>query len=246
MRAETRNRLWSAMLWTALAAVMVGIVATAGAFDASVLLPVIDTGGTPIPALAWYKLDGDVLDSSGNGRNGTVIDAVVTNGYFGQAYYFNGLNDAINMSIPALDAGTVSAWVRSDFDVTSLRCVVGGTGLSWSLCLSSVNAVRLTAGNFSNVSSANNTTVPLQWSHIAFSADGTNTIVYHNGESVALGTQSGGFTPTRIGRRSNDSTIFQNMVGVIDDVRVYNRVLSPANIQRVMTGQTVEPIEELQ
>jgi hypothetical protein len=36
------------------------------------------------------------------------------------------------------------------------------------------------------------------------------------------------------------------MVGVIDDVRVYNRVLSPANIQRIMTGQTVEPIEELQ
>ena len=52
--------------------IIVAIVATCGLANAQIFAQMF--GGvaeTPIPAVAWYRLDGNALDSSGNGYNGT-------------------------------------------------------------------------------------------------------------------------------------------------------------------------------
>ena len=48
--------------------------------------------------VGWWKLDGDVLDSSGNGRDGTLMgDAHFILGVYGQALAFDGSGDYVNI-----------------------------------------------------------------------------------------------------------------------------------------------------
>ncbi|OAD18767.1 LamG domain protein jellyroll fold domain protein [Candidatus Thiomargarita nelsonii] len=69
--------------------------------------------------VAYYPFDGNAQDESGNGNNGTVHGAILTEDRFGNvesAYRFDGTNSFIEvMDTPALRLNntdfTVSAWV---------------------------------------------------------------------------------------------------------------------------------------
>src|SRR4051812_45628431 len=61
----------------------------------------------------WH-LNGNALDSSGNGHNGTINGATVVNsGKFGQAYTFDGNSniDVGDLSLPG--DHSVSGWIRT-------------------------------------------------------------------------------------------------------------------------------------
>jgi hypothetical protein len=255
MRAETRNRLWSAMLWTALAAVMVGIAATAGAFDASVLLPVMSTGGTPIPAVAWYKLDGNALDSSGNGYHGTWTgtEAYVT-GKYGQAGSYDGSSGVSTPGETIIPAGsvTVAAWAKLDRHI-DFQAIAGagilskGNGIGLLGAASSWTAQNR-EGTVLHEASTNHSSTTA-WTHLATVRNGTDLRLYVNGVLSAV-TASANVAAAdarfAIGERYRSMLIAFRLDGLVDDVRIYDRALSQDNIQRIMTGQTVEPIEELQ
>src|ERR1700741_3620737 len=80
------------------------------------------------------------------------------------------------------------------------------------------------------------------WSHVALTWDGSIMRLYINGVEAAnkarTGTLQSTTTPLRIGTNSPYGEFFQ---GLIDEVRIYTRALSAAEIQTDMStpiGQT--------
>ena len=73
------------------------------------------------------------------------------------------------------------------------------------------------------------------WAHLAATYDGTTMRVYVTGAQVASRAQTGNIAtstdPLQIG---GDSAFGQYFAGTIDEVRIYNRALSPTEIQSDM------------
>jgi hypothetical protein len=66
---------------------------------------------------AYYPFNGNAHDASGNGHDGTVYNATITNGRFGNAsnaYYFNGVNAYIdcNLNVSVNSNYTVIFWMK--------------------------------------------------------------------------------------------------------------------------------------
>jgi hypothetical protein len=74
------------------------------------------------------------------------------------------------------------------------------------------------------------------WHHIALTYDGSTARLYADGVEVASASKTWDLvlSRVRIGRQVNDATEFWN--GLVDDVRVYNRMLTPEEIREIMRG----------
>lgn len=72
------------------------------------------------------------------------------------------------------------------------------------------------------------------WTHVAMTYDGTRLVLYVNGLQVATnpagGTIQSTASPLWIGGNTPYGEFFR---GVLDDVRVYNRALTPTEIQTI-------------
>ena len=68
--------------------------------------------------VAYYKLDGDATDVSGNGNDGTIHGATVTTGKINQCYNFDGSNDYIDTGITDVivyeNDWSFAAWVYTE------------------------------------------------------------------------------------------------------------------------------------
>jgi len=211
----------------------------------------ITIGNTqPIPSaglVAAYNFDEGVgtlaNDRSGNGLTGSVSGAAWGAGHAGGALSFDGVNDWVTVNDSpslALTTGmTIEAWVAPT-TVTDWRTIVlkeKAAGLAWSLYAS--NDLGLSAG-YVNIGAdivANGTSrLPLNaWSHVAVTYDGTSLRLYVNGTlnsaTSVTGATATSALPMRIGGNSIWGEFFS---GRIDDVRIYNRALSPAELQADM------------
>lgn len=69
----------------------------------------------PTTNTAYYKLDGNATDSSGNGNNGTASNITWSNGRFGQAAVFNGSSSKLtNMPFIAANSSySISLWFKT-------------------------------------------------------------------------------------------------------------------------------------
>ncbi len=85
------------------------------------------------------------------------------------------------------------------------------------------------------------------WSHLVFSGDGQNLYLYHNGSLISTQAIGSGvsITPSnsdkadmRIGNGNdiNNKTLF--FMGMMDDLRIYNRTLGAGEIQTLYNGGT--------
>ncbi len=191
-------------------------------------------------------IDGTTVpDNSGNGNDGTMTDfndpaAAIGHGLLGAGIDFgaNTGEDYINLGNDAsLNSQiiTVSAWGK-DCAGSGSRSLVTDQGSNqpdgYLLRCDDNGRIAVSLGGTWNVvdvtvGSAN----PSGWNHYAFSYDGAEVVAYYNG--VAVGTQAfsdamalSGNT-TKIGRRTS---LEDNYNSVIDDVRIYNRALSPSEI----------------
>jgi len=64
--------------------------------------------------VAWYPFNGNANDESGNGNNGTSNGIILTLDRFGndnKSFYFDGINDYINLNIKLPNTFTTSFWV---------------------------------------------------------------------------------------------------------------------------------------
>ena len=203
----------------------------------------------PLGVEAAYSFDassGTVLtEISGNGHHGTLVNSPTwVAGKHGNALSFDGLNDYVTIDdLDLLGPFTVSMWAQA-------KNVGGGCHGSavmkrYDYGLEVCNGQMLgQVGNGSGSSWAASTsyTIPQAgvWTYYTLTYDGTTARLYVNGtlQTSAVGTHVSNNDLLMIGAWTTSSEFFD---GLIDDVRIYNRALTPAEIAQDMTTAVGAP-----
>jgi hypothetical protein len=205
--------------------------------------------------VGWWKLNGNANDSAGTG-NGTVVGAALTmgqNGISNTAYNFNGTSNEISMpdtaALSPTSLITVTAWARTEtvppnvYGIVSKDVSVGIGNPPYDLEFVTGGAPLFRVVNPSNVAGnvtcAGVTAAINTWYFLAGTYDGTTVRMYVNGTACSnTASLTGGIADTtgllRIGQQKNGNNRWFD--GDIDDVRVYNRVLTPTEIQTIYNG----------
>jgi hypothetical protein len=180
-------------------------------------------------------------DVSGNQHVATVNGATWTTGRYGSGLSFDGVNDLVTVNDSALlrltTGMTLSAWVRPTALQTWPTLILKERpgDLSYALYANTPNpgpgGYLRTSDGFFQVEGGGGLALGA-WSHVAVTYDGTFIRTYVNGVQVGSAGASGAIfasnNPLRIGGNTVWPDEFYN--GAIDEVRVYNRPLSAAEI----------------
>ena len=212
--------------------------------DARAWLDAPPDAALPLGLVAWWKLDDDpsdgVLDSSGHGHTGTCSGTCPTlvAGKLGMAYAFDA---AASEAIVVPDSNdfrgdvTIAAWFYGNAATTSLsmlaKPVSTGTDNSWQLELRETDKVSFSGGTTHYLDSANVVTRSA-WHHAAGTWDGTTKRLYIDGvlSSSVAATLSYDTHTVYLGADNNSGTTTLYFSGMLDDLRVYSRVLSDTEI----------------
>src|SRR5262245_5308789 len=187
-----------------------------------------------------------VADSSGQGNSGTLTGAIRVPGRFGKALEFNGTGALVTVSDSAsldLTGGmTLEAWVYPTGFAGVWRDVIyKGPNDIYYLEGSSPPGPPAFGGTFSPSSLSGSTALPVNtWSHLAATYDGAVMRLYVNGSQVASRNQTG-LIATSAGDLTlgGDPLYGQYWQGLIDEVRIYNRALTAAQLQGDMNAPVV-------
>ncbi|MCP4455295.1 MAG: LamG domain-containing protein, partial [Planctomycetes bacterium] len=194
---------------------------------------------------AWSFDEGSgtvVADSSGNGLNGTIVDATWDAGIQGSALMFNGISSYVNIDgykgINAIDlvqqAFTVSNWIKTT--VGEGEMVTWGTNAASQRLTWRINANTLRTEHASGNLRGNTEVNDDEWHHVALvvteGADLTvpATQIYLDGQPDGTFSGSGNpylLTPdvdVRIGMSGPQDGRF--FTGLIDEVMIYDRALT--------------------
>ena len=210
--------------------------------------------------VAWYPFTGSAVDSSGNGNNGTVYGATLTTDRFGNtnsAYYFNGssyISVPSSQSLNCNSAITISCWAKQSSNSSTEQVLVSRErhldGMSYKLATLNNNLglglnndttiLGNPASNLGGITTSGGLTSGV-WQHLIGTWDGQTLRLYINGnlslsQSVLFSTNNGLLLNSSmnlyIGKwmTTLSSWGFNYYTGSIDEVRIYNRALSQAEI----------------
>jgi glucose/arabinose dehydrogenase/predicted phage tail protein len=194
---------------------------------------------------AWAFGEGTgttTADASGNANTGTITAAAWTQGRYGNGLSFNGINSMVQVAASAslnLTSGmTLSAWVQPTASQSSWRTIVQKQSDAYFLHASSEAPLR-PAGGGTMGGDVNYvigpTAIPVNtWTHVALTYDGATLRLYVNGTQVATRAAGGSIQTTTNPLWIGSNTYGERFQGLIDEVRVYNRALTPTEIQTDM------------
>ena len=183
-------------------------------------------------------------DSSGNALTGTLSGAVRnTGGKFGGALSFDGVNDWVTVNDAAplhLTTGmTLEAWVRPTA-LTGWRTVIikeQAADLAYAL-YANTGANWPTGNVFTGAEEEARGTAQVAlntWTHLAATYDGATLRLYVNGTQVATRAVTGALASSTRALRFGGNAIWSEWFkGLLDEVRVYNRALTAAEVQSDM------------
>lgn len=214
----------------------------------------VDEGGTNL--VGYWPLDdqgGQATDVSANSNDG-VIDGnpTMTPGVGGsRAYAFDGADDRLRIpydsSLEAADeqAVTVSTWVRKASAQGGNPNWIGlfqNSDRAYNLQFQSGNVPAFTVydpvnygGNARWRTASNGATLPNgQWAHLVGVYDGSEARLYWNGnlvDTTTVGYMDENTNAVDLGIAENiDSGEDRHLHGTMDEVRVYDRALSPGEV----------------
>jgi len=219
--------------------------------------------------VGYWPFDGNALDASGNGNNGTVYGATLAADRFGNpssAYSFDGIDDYIQTLNNGPTVGnaeySIAIWVKPDVQLNNEGWVFDPRGgiydgryyaqirvlgpehhlvpnrlVNWVFDGTCLNCP---AGDpDSGQIYFRDPTYPQindnQWHHIVFIGDNLNDLwmLYVDGDLIETHAKALGDTsvvqPIRFGGEQYDNRP-PRYKGMIDDVRIYDRALTPAEI----------------
>ncbi|WP_239134068.1 LamG-like jellyroll fold domain-containing protein [Rugosimonospora africana] len=225
--------------------------------DDGTIQKVVQTlGPAALAPVAWYRLDETsgtaVADATGNGWDATLAGgADRARGVLGNALRLNGQAQYASMPTGILwnmYDFTIACWVKLNPVAGSPHIFDFGTGTTVNMYLTPSGATgtvrfAITTGGVSREQHVDGT-APLpagEWAHVAVTKSALTARLYVNGVQVGQNTNLSlypaplGNTPNNwIGRSQNSADPALN--GLVDDFRVYQRGLGPAEL----TGLIVE------
>jgi hypothetical protein len=200
--------------------------------------------------VSWWSAEGNGLDSA-DANHGTLQGGVTfENGVCGQTFSLDGIDDHVRVAdaanLDGMSQLSLEAWARFDSTpngkwqwIISKGSAVGFGSNSYSVWLADDNlkiqaAVESSTGL--NTVAAPDVITPGRFYHVATTYDGVAIRLYLDGALRGTGGLSGAvrntFFPVFIGRRSGFGVDGRGDViaGDLDEVRIYNRALSPGEI----------------
>jgi hypothetical protein len=217
----------------------------------SVTLFVIPGTNAPAPEMqAHYVFEGNAQDTSGSGNHGTTTALSYVAGKVGaQAAQFNGTSSYVSIPRSVTDDFTVAMWVKTTDTAGGAGAQwwsgkglvdgeVGGGGADWGTAIVNgkfVLGIGSTGGDSTFASSVNindNT-----WHHVAATRNNTSgaTAVYVDGVLRGSGTGATGSRTFPASLRIGSLQTGNNFLnGTLDDVRLYDRVLTPGEIAALL------------
>jgi hypothetical protein len=213
-----------------------------------------DDGGPAGLVLAFGFEEGTgttTADVSGNAHPGTLVGTTwATTGKYGRAVVLNGSTQYVRVDAPSAPTGdfswmvwanptTLSGW-RGLLEIQTS----GSAGVELALDAGrpqvwSNGQLRLTATGVLAVNT---------WTHMAITRAGSTLTVYVNGVSVGTATETAAFSwstcPFLIGVDADSGCtglLNGQFAGQLDEFRLYNRALSPTEIQAAMNAPLPAP-----
>jgi hypothetical protein len=220
----------------------------------------------PLPPnlLSWWPGDGNANDIQG-GKNGTLMNgATFALGFVQQAFSFDGIDAFV--ATPQVSPGsqlTLDAWLNPSTVAGGfpdpglggmLRRTAAGGGLNchdWTIGLYGGKIGALYRPNNPNPNCGlgqPNVTAVLQstenaqvgtWYHVALTLDGTTARLYVNGVLEATGMTDPSYTGDpgfQIGSSACCAGMGDAFAGLVDEVQVFNRVLSQNEIEAIVNA----------
>ncbi len=219
---------------------------TTGTLNTPSTTDTLASAAYPVTNTAYYKLDGDATDSSGNGYNGSAPNVTWTNGRFSQAADFSGSVSYINtgytrsgnefafsMWVNASDIGA-RQYLLADFNST-------GSTFSFSIAcfIDASNNINIYIGDGTNFQASIATGFSSyynKWTHIALSiaSDGkTATLYLDNNKTIGtavINAYQTGQNPIGLGHWGGSPSSSNEFTGLMDQVRIYSTALSDSNV----------------
>ncbi len=217
------------------------------------VMVVIITGGTYADIneglIGWWMLDEGtgttVADSSGAGHDGFFVDSTPewVPGMYGKALKFDGTDKVEildHQDFHLTDSMSVALWMLPEAEQTnSAKLFIKQKTGQYPYSLQYDDSAQ---GLFATVNASTRydtgphiPNFPGEWAHMCFTFDGSILILYKDGEEVASANTSGQLQQNdlslSIGCRLDYD---QNFNGIIDDVRLFNRALTPEEIKLFM------------
>lgn len=209
--------------------------------------------------IACYPFNGNTNDQSGNGNNGTATDIVSTTDRFGNpnsAYYFNGSTSIItvppNPILRPANRISIAAWVKPEpkpLSPPTWNFIVVCRRDNFSAPYNSYNLSTHSSSPYSNkwsmfLSSTSNSLdneligkypkTEYAWQHVVATYDGVNMNIYTNGKlDTSRAINIPGFLYSNAGINIGNHNVGPStgFLGVMDDLRIYNRALSACEVK---------------
>jgi len=194
--------------------------------------------------VAYYAFENDTQDSSGNSLNGTAIgNTNFVAGATGLAIEFDGVDGYVdcgnNSSFDITEEITLAAWVNtSDSGNSENNPFITKGDHTYAIKHSTDNNIQffIYDGGWFTVNAGVDSSFDGDWRHVAGTYDGSELKIYIDGGIKATTTHEGtidtGTDNLAIGTNTEETDRFYN--GAIDEVRIYNRALSTAEMLYIM------------
>ena len=175
-------------------------------------------------------------DSSGNNNHGTLTNGPLqVAGKVGQALNFDGVNDLVNTGSEFIgtSALTISVWVYRENAGGTQRIVSNNKTI---LSTNTVGRMLFTSSGATAATSGNNCANVGKWTHVAVTRDASGDATFYcdgaqyGTPNQTSGTPAAGTENVYIGNRGSGTEPWD---GPLDEVRIYNRILSAAEITKL-------------
>jgi len=196
--------------------------------------------------VVYYPFNGNANDEAGNGNDGVVYNAILTEDRFGNpdsAYSFpvtgQYIRAATTYGLPkGNEPRTMAAWIRrSNTSLTRPIIVYGRRDFYVQSTLQTIYkspgnlALQFDRGEGGNGPKTEETIAINEWTHVAMTHDGTFIKLYINGRLDESATTEKSLNTDLNGSGGLYINLGQNYEdGSIDEVRIYNRALSDEEI----------------
>lgn len=207
--------------------------------------------------VAYYPLNGNANDVSGNGRNGTAFNGLsYVPDRSGSVAHFNGSSQYISLpnSISNHVDLSVTFWVKTSASnpngfPSGLFLVsrdVSGFASDWSIGLGQGRKIQFVTSDTALVPASDMDSN--QWVHVACIADSTGQLkrILLNGQQATSTFWSpsafaNNNSPIYLGASSADTVSHAFFTGEMADVRIYNRPLSISEVQQLYAYESSFP-----